>query len=86
MPGEMLRELRMQALDILLAIEAKRNAALVGDQKHAPAGTVEGCDGLRHARQDVELSPVSDIVAFRSFAVDHPVAVQKDISDRHERR
>ena len=59
-------------------IQAKTDAALVGDDEHAEPRLVEAGDGIWDAGEQFEVMPGSDILSLGHLAVDDPVAVEED--------
>ena len=59
-------------------VKSEGDAALVGDYEDAQALSIQCGNRFRDAGKQVEMLPAGDVLAFGHFAVDHPIAVEKD--------
>ncbi len=60
--------------------EAQCDASLIGDQHHGHAGAVHPGDRLHCPRQPLKLLPAGDVGALRLLAVQHAIAIEKDVT------
>ena len=62
-------ELGVNMLNVSDRVEAQSDAALVGDDEDAQAGSIEACDGFRNAGEHFKMLPAGNVLPFRHFAV-----------------
>ena len=84
--SEMLLQSPVQRLDIAAAVVAQRDATLIAHDNDAPPGVIQRGDGRLDSRKNVQLTPLGNVFPLRSLAIDHTVAIQKDIPDIAESR
>jgi len=76
--SETLIQLDMDVIHVGGSVESEGDAALVGDNKDSKTGLIELGNRFWNAREQVEMLPAGDVLAFRHFAVDDAVAVEEN--------
>jgi hypothetical protein len=68
-------------LQILFAVLSESNAPLIGQQDCRHSTIIQLLDRFRHARQQLKLLPVSDVLTFGQLSIHDSVPVEKDKFD-----
>ena len=82
MPRQIFFHLAVNFLKFALAKKAQRDSPLVRNQDDGQVGPVHASDRFNSSGKPFKLRPIGYVCAFRHFAIQHAIAVQKNIAYR----